>query len=204
MVKKIRKKAKEAALLKLDLGSGPNPREGFEGVDKLSFGQKWQVDLVERELRMDGSIDGTLAFKPWPWPDASVSEAHCSHTLEHFTGMERCHFWNELWRVLVVGGKCQVITPHWASNRAYGDPTHQWPPVSEMAFYYLSREWRKANAPHTDAEHLPGGFSCNFEATWGYSMHAALGPRNDEYRSEAIQWYKEAAQDTICTVTKKA
>lgn len=165
---------------KLDFGCGPHPREGFTGVDIRDFGQDITHDLRQ----------------PWPWEDESVIEAHCSHFVEHLTGLERIHFVNELYRVLVPGGTCQIIVPHWASCRAYGDYTHQWPPVSEFWFYYLNKDWRKDNAPHNDA------YTCHFQATWGYSLHPSVQPRNQEYQQTAIQFYKEAAQDIIATLTK--
>lgn len=113
--------------IKLDFGCGANKRPGFVGVDIINFpGVDQVVDLL----------------KPWPWKDSSVEEAHTSHFIEHLDGKERIHFANELYRVLIPDGKCQVIVPHWASCRAYGDPSHKWPPVSEFWFYYLSREWR--------------------------------------------------------------
>lgn len=174
--------------IKLDIGCGPNPREGFEGADQYAF---------------DGKVKHVVDLrKPWPWADGSVSEAHSSHFIEHLNATERMHFCNELYRVLVMGGTCQIIVPHWASCRAYGDPTHQWPPVSEFWFYYLSREWRKANAPHTDKSLNPAGFDCNFAATWGYSLRADLNTRNTEFQQFAIANYKEAASDCIATLTK--
>jgi len=175
--------------MKIDLGAGPNKKEGFIGVDSIAFPG---VDVVMN-----------MGKDKWPWDDGSVDEAHSSHALEHLTAVERCHFANELHRVLKPGAKATIIVPHWASNRAYGDPTHQWPPVSEMWFYYLSRDWRKANAPHTDAENWPAGFACDFDATWGYGMHQALTVRNQEYQQHALNWFKEAAQDTHATLTKK-
>lgn len=141
--------------------------------------------------------------KPWPWPDGSVAEVHCSHFIEHLTALERVHFVNELHRVLRVGGKALLVAPHWASNRAYGDPTHQWPPVSEMWFYYLLRSWRLKEAPHTDAQHNPLGFSCDFDATWSYTLHPALSSRNQEYQAHAISFWKEAASDLVATLTRK-
>lgn len=168
-------------MVKLDLGAGPNTKEGFEGVDILDFGQKHQVNL---------------AVPGWPWDDGAAEEVHSSHFLEHLDGGERIVFWNELYRVLAPEGKAQIITPHWASCRAYGDPTHKWPPISEFAFYYLSEEWRRNNAPHVPLE-------CNFDATWGYSLHPALAPRNQEYQQFAIQNYKEACQDIVATVVKR-
>lgn len=140
---------------------------------------------------------------PWPWPDGSVEEIHCSHFLEHLTAMERVSFVNECQRVLKPGGKVTVVVPHWASSRAYGDPTHQWPPVSEMWFMYISKAWRSANAPHTDAKHLAGGFACDFEATWGYSMRGDLMVRNTEYQQYALTNFKDAAQDIVATLTKR-
>ena len=184
------RKSQPAPLLKLDFGCGPHPREGFAGVDRLPFGGKVThvVDLREQ---------------PWPWADASVAEAHASHFVEHLTASERIVFCNELYRVLAPNGQCQIIVPHWASCRAYGDPTHQWPPVSEFWMYYLSREWRVQNAPHTDVETVPDGFACDFVATWGYSLRPDLAIRNGEYQQFAIQNYKEVCQDIICTLTKR-
>jgi SAM-dependent methyltransferase len=174
---KARKKAAEAQILKLDFGCGKTVREGFEGVDIRNFGQKHVVDLR----------------KKWPWKDGSVDQAHCSHFVEHMKPAERVHFVNELYRVLKPEGECLVITPHWASQRAYGDLTHEWPPVSEFWFFYLKKEWRDVNAPHND------GYTCNFEVTWGYNLHPSIVQRNQEYQQEALQWSKEAAMDTVAT-----
>lgn len=172
--------------IKLDLGCGPNKKSGFLGVDHTSFPG---VDVVH---------DLT---NPWPWPDNSVEEAHASHCVEHFDSMERVHFLNELYRVLKPGAKCTIICPHWSSCRAYGDPTHKWPPVSEFAFFYWKKEWRMANAPHSDASNLKGGFSCNFEVTWGYSLNPEVAQRNQEYQQYAMTFLKEACLDVIATLT---
>lgn len=182
--------------LKLDFGCGPHPRDGFEGVDQYPF---------------DGKVKYVMDIRqPWPWPDNSVAEAHASHFLEHLDARGRVHFVNELYRVLVPNGTCMIIVPHWASHRAYGDPTHQWPPVCEFWFYYLNREWRLgdaaksllANAPHTDISINPDGFNCNFIAQWGYNLRPDLGARNAEYQQFAIANYKEACTDLIATLTK--
>ena len=175
--------------MKLDIGCGPNKKEGFTGMDQYAL---TGVDIVH-----------DVRVTPWPIEADSVEEAHSSHFLEHLTGDERVKFFNELHRVMKKGAKALIITPHWASNRAYGDPTHRWPPVSEMAFMYLSEEWRKSQAIHTDKSINPDGYDCDFEATWGYSLHPTLNTRNEEYRQFAMQNYKEAAQDMWATVTKK-
>src|SRR4029450_1928126 len=97
--------------------------------------------------------------------DGSVEEAHASHFVEHLNATQRIHFVNELYRVLIPGAKCQIIVPSWSSCRAYGDLTHQWPPISEFWFYYLSKDWRAQNAPHNDF------YQCDFDVTWGYGLH---------------------------------
>lgn len=173
----------EKPKLKLDLGCGKNKREGFIGVDSRKFDG---VDQV---------VD--LSKKTWPWPDNSVEEVHCSHFVEHLTAESRIHFANELYRILVPGGKATIMTPHWASTRAYGDLTHQWPPVSEFWYYYLLRSWRETQAPHNDM------YTCDFDVTWGYSMHPALISRNPEYQMHALGFWKEAAQDLIATLIKR-
>lgn len=196
MAKKKAAKTTEKKLLKLNLGSGPTKMEGFLSVDAIKFPE---VDIV---------ADLT---KKWPWANESVEEVHCSHTVEHLTAMQRVHFVNELYRVLIPDGKATIITPHWSSCRAYGDPTHQWPPISEFWFYYLSKEWRlgnkeknlPGNAPHTDAIYIKNGFACNFEATWGYSLHPAVQIRNQESQQFMVQFYKDAAMDVMATLTKK-
>lgn len=176
------------ALLKLDLGCGPNKQPDHTGVDVRKFPG---VDVV---LDLGKAI--------WPWANESVAEAHSSHFLEHLTSLERIHFMNELHRVLVPGGKCKIIVPIWSSSRAYGDPTHQWPPIGEMTFLYLNRVWRATNAPHTDISWNPQGFKCDFEFGAGYSLHASIQHKSAEVQQHNVTFYKEAAQDIIATITK--
>jgi Methyltransferase domain len=190
MAKKVTKK--KVAPLKIDLGCGPNPREGFVGVDMFKMKG---VDIV-----------CNLAKDKWPFADNSVDEAHASHFIEHLTNLgdkwERTHFFNELYRVMKVGAKASLIFPHWCSNRYYGDPTHK-EPFSEMGFMYLLKEWRLSQAPHSDIKWLKkGGYSCDFHAEYGYSLRQDLVSRNQEFQMNALSTQKEAAQDIIATLTK--
>jgi SAM-dependent methyltransferase len=170
--------------LKLDLGCGKNKvAADWIGVDSRPFpGVDQVVDLT----------------KTWPWEEGSVDEVNASHVVEHFDGVERVHFVNELYRVLKMGGQAKIITPHWAAARAYGDLTHKWPPVSEFWYYYLNLEWREVNAPHNDS------YTCNFAAGWGYVPRADLNSRNEHYQVYAMANYKEACQDIVATLTKIA
>lgn len=176
-----KRKAKPVELLKLDLGCGRTPKPGFVGVDSRKFGQQVVADLR----------------KAWPWPDNSVEEVNCSHFVEHLNGPERIHFANELYRVLVPDGKAAIVVPHWNSPRAYGDLTHQWPPVSEWWFLYLNKAWRESQAPHNDE------YSCNFEITYGYSLRGDIAARPQEYQQYAMANYKDACQDIVSNWVKK-
>jgi Methyltransferase domain. len=175
--------------VRIDLGAGKNPKAGFVGVDRIDFG--------------NGNVICNIGTDRWPWDDSSVDEAHSAHTLEHLTNFEerweRVHFFNELHRVLKPRAKCQLIFPHWASNRYYGDPTHK-EPFSEMGFYYLDRGWRKKEAPHTDNEFNPNGYLCDFLVTYGYALHPQLLVRNSEYQQHAMTFWKDSCQDIIATL----
>lgn len=178
--------------IRIDIGCGKNKREGFLGVDILDFEG---VDIV-----MDAGKD------KWPFEDGSVDEVHASHFVEHLLPAERIHFVNELQRVLkdpvyengrIVNGFATMIVPHWASQRAYGDLTHTWPPVSEFWFYYLDKDWRAVNAPHNL------DYKCHLQVTWGYALHPEINNRNIEYQQNAMKFWKEACSDIIAQISKK-
>lgn len=172
---------KIAEPLRLDLGCGPRKREGFHGVDAMAFEG---VDTV-LDLR-----------QTWPWADASVDEVSSSHFVEHLTGAERIHFFNELGRVLKPGAKAYIVTPDWAHDCAYGDPTHQWPPMSRWYPLYLHKEWRAGNAPHV-------GYTCDFDHVIGGSWDGWLETRNMEFRIFAMQRYNNSMRDLQVTFTKR-
>jgi hypothetical protein len=177
----------QAENLKLDLGCGKRKKEGFIGVDQHAF------EGVDQVVNLKG---------PWPWGNGSVEEIHMSHCLEHFNGNERVHIFNEMYRVMRIGAKATIMTPYWCSNRAYGDFTHQWPPVSEMLYNYLWKAWRLENAPDNDSSVNPSGYHCDFDYTYGYSVHPTIQAKNQEAQMYALSFYKEAASDLICTITK--
>lgn len=176
------KKEEPVPPLKLDFGCGKNKAAGFHGVDSIAF---------------DG-VDTVLDVRktPWPWEDSSVDEVHTSHFVEHLTGTERVAFFNELYRVMKKGAQARVITPHWSNACSYGDPTHQWPPMSEWYAYYLNKGWRDVNAPHA-------GFTCDFDFVVGGSWDSWLEVRNMDTRVFAMSRYINSYRDLIVTLTKK-
>jgi SAM-dependent methyltransferase len=207
----LQKEDKMSESIKLNIGSGPNPMDGFISIDTIKFNNDIVVcNTAEPKWRFEkdsivGLIDGEgieigkdYKERSFILPDNSVDEVHCSHMIEHLTAQERIHFINELYRVLKPKAKATIIAPHWASCRAYGDLTHQWPPVSEFWFYYLSKEWRATNAPHSTYNE-----DVDFECTWGYSMNPAIVTRNPEFQQYAMANFKEAITDLHATLVKR-
>ena len=176
--------------MKLDLGCGPNKRPDFYGVDILpAFNGK-----PAEECGVDLVFD--LRTTPWPWESDSVEEAFSSHFVEHLTGTERVGFFNELCRVMQKGARALIVTPHWSHACAYGDPTHQWPPMSEWYAYYLNAEWRKVNAPHAP-------YTCDFDFMVGGSWDPWLQTRNPEFQQEKMQHNINSFRDLHVTLTKR-
>jgi Methyltransferase domain len=175
----------DAAPLRIDLGCGTQKKKGFLGCDQRAFPG---VDVVMNLMTR------------WPWHDNTVDEAHMSHALEHFTGLQRVHIFNELYRVLKPGAFATIITPHWGSTRAYGDFTHAWPPVSEFLYSYLLKEWRAVNAPDTDIGWNPAGYNCDFEAEVRFTLHPQISVLDDNAKNHAITFFKEACQDMVVAI----
>jgi predicted SAM-dependent methyltransferase len=177
--------------LKLDLGSGNNPREGFEGVDLYAEKATHKVNL--------------MAF-PWQWADNSVSELHCSHFVEHLPmvyvsakggehadgpsvmpGVGRVdlliRFFNECHRILKPDAHMTVIVPSLRSSRAFQDPTHRRFIAGETVLY-LSKQWREMNG----LEHYLGA-TCDFgvEAFPTIAPNLGLELLSPEPQSRRIQ-----------------
>lgn len=195
-------------MLKLDIGCGTRKTNSldehpFIGVDIIPFDG---VDVVH-----------DVRVTPWPWEDGSVDEVFSSHFLEHLTGEERISFFNELHRVMKVGGKALIITPDWSHSCSYGDPTHKWPPLSAWYPLYLNKAWRAVNAPHVDGafetknelatgvsyHSISTGYTCDFDWVIGYGMDERLLARSDDHRNHAIQFYTNSARDLHVTLVKR-
>jgi len=192
--------------LKLDLGCGQNPKEGFEGVDIRGGKASRVVDL----------------FKfPWPFEDGSVEELHSSHFLEHipareieeqdlhpgdgpamaarreqFLGQDMFFaFMDECYRILKPDCWMHVVVPSGRSNRAFQDPTHRRFFMQET-FVYLNAEWRKSQG----LDHYR--VACNFAGDIGHSMPQEEGLRAPEALNQRINTMWNVTVDFIAKLKK--
>lgn len=170
----------EKKLIKLDIACGQNKPQGFVGVDIANIPG---VDVVH-----------DLEQYPWPFESESVKEATCSHYFEHTNDMIK--FMNELYRILIPGGKCIITSPYYTSVRCWQDPTHK-NAISEHSFLYYNDGWRKANK----LDHY--GITCDFDFTYGYVMSQEWASRSREAQEFAIKHYWNVVSDIQVTLIKR-
>lgn len=152
-------------MIKLDLGCGQNPKEGFQGIDS------------SKHSKAEYTFD--LCWDAWPFEDDSVDELYCSHFIEHipanFCGEKDLlfQFFDEAYRVAKPGCKFYLQWPYFQSARAFQDPTHRrFIPIETM--FYLQREWRINNG----LDHY------NVNCNWIPEDQYALGHWSDSTRVE--------------------
>ncbi len=98
--------------MRLDIGCGTNPMEGFTGVD--------------RYVVMDGIVNADM----WdlPYPDDSIDEIYSSHALEHVEkGMIESTL-REWRRVLKPGAAALILVPdlEWCCRNWLEHKTNDW------------------------------------------------------------------------------
>jgi hypothetical protein len=199
--------------LKLDLGCGQNPKEGFEGVD----------------IRGGKAVHVCDLFKfPWPFADSSVEEIHTSHFLEHvpareieerdllppkevpdlesamdalrtrFLGQDMLFaFMDECYRILKPESWMHVVVPSGRSNRAFWDPTHRRFFMQET-FLYFNADWRKSQG----LDHYRVG--CHFSVDVGHSMPQEEGLRSPEAQAQRVMTLWNVTADWIAKFKKLA
>jgi SAM-dependent methyltransferase len=196
-------------LLRLDLGCGHRPRDGFEGVDLHSPSAKHKVDLFRF---------------PFPWADRSVEALLSSHFIEHlpardveerdlvlegsghreirqeFIGKDFLYaFMDECHRILAPGGTFLVIVPNQSWDGAYQDPTHR-RFLNQNTFLYFNRTQREQMGVD-----LYSRASCDFMI----SQMTPVGPedfalRAAEVQERAFKHYRNTVYEWHITLQKKS
>jgi SAM-dependent methyltransferase len=169
---------------KINIGCGRETKEGFDGIDIIDYGQKHIVDVR----------------KGLPFKNNTIDEVYSRHFLICLTNFnekyDRVKFFNELFRVMKPGSIATLIIPSWNAAGGYANPTFQ-EAFYEGVLYFLNKDWRTANNPEVTL------YTCDFDPTWGYSLHPALATRNQEYQQFAIANYCNASTDIMITLKKR-
>ena len=95
--------------MKINLGSGNRPVEGWVNVD------------IQQRVNPDVCCDITEGL---PFPDHSADEIRAFDFLEHLPLGKQIFVITEIWRVLIPGGVFEHFTPSTDGRGAFMDPTH--------------------------------------------------------------------------------
>ena len=167
--------------LKLDLGAGSRPTEGFKSVDVVGD-PDYLVDLFQY---------------PWPFKDRSVREACAHHFIEHiphyrpeYNGVDGFWmFFNELHRVCTKNAKVTLTCPYFKNDRAFYDPSHT-RYIHWMNFHYFDPQWMAAQ----QLEHYP--ITAHFQVVnIAGAVPDSLMNRTQEYQDQARDQYWNAMGD---------
>lgn len=164
------RKKKEEKLLRLNLGT-----QDVENFDKVKF--------------------NPLTF-PWPVKDGSVEELVSPMMMNYIPAKWRQKYVEEMYRVLVPGGKALIWVPYYTSMRASQDYMEEWPPYCEASFMYFNKEWMKVNHPERNIQ-------CDFDLSFSYQAEPETSTKADEMRSFMVKHYVNAVRDLQVTLTKK-
>lgn len=104
-------KSYKRKLLKLDLGCGNNPKNGYIGIDNFYKSK----NVIKKDV--------LLYLKRLP--DNSVSEIYSRHFFEHLNYEYIKKMLLQIDRVLTNGGSINITVPHYSNPFFYSDPTHK-------------------------------------------------------------------------------
>lgn len=106
--------------VRLDVGCGPDKRDGAVGLDHRPYpGVDVVFDLNSGE--------------PWPLENDRFDYIHASHIIEHLDDTLR--FFSEAHRVAMDGAILHIETPHYTSRDSWIDPTH----VKHFSFFFTDQ-----------------------------------------------------------------
>jgi hypothetical protein len=94
--------------IRLNLGVGRRPRDGYYGLDMIEMPG---VDLV-------ADLNEPLSALP----DNSVEAVFTHHTFEHIVNL--LPLLKEIHRIVIPNGTVEVVVPHFSNPYGYSDPTH--------------------------------------------------------------------------------
>lgn len=202
MAKKKIAAVKEDKLIFLDLGCGQNKssEESLFQNGLIKEEDKGKVKIIGIDNQQIQGVDlvWDLTQFPYPFKDNSVDGAFSSHFVEHLDGPQRIQFYNEMYRILKMGGKMRHIHPYYKSSRAVQDPTHKFPSICEESYLYWDKNWREANK----LGHYLG--TCDYEFSIYYTfMDNTWMTKNEETRNHAIRHFFNVVADMIVDMKKR-
>jgi predicted SAM-dependent methyltransferase len=168
-------------MLKLNIGCGPNPLEGW-----------YNVDLHAQVIGV-GLLDATKRF---PYPDDTFDRIFTEHMIEHITYEEGQRMLAECYRVMKPGGRLRVSTPdlEWLTSLTTGQiPGDR---LKLTADYIV---WACTNFNPAEPV-LPETVVNNFVRAWGHQYiytHYVLAAQLDNLGFKNQVWRRVGESDDL-------
>ncbi len=152
-------------MIKLNIGCGGNPLKDYINID--------QDNLEQIKKRYpQKKFDGDLIVKNYdifllPFEDSSVDEIRSDSLIEHLTFFEEKIFFNEIKRVIKIGGRLEISTPDFEMA------VKQWLAADDdwKDFFRNDDEAIKQN-------HWFGNYTDKPNNRWGYLLATIFGSQN--------------------------
>ena len=139
---------------RLNLGCCDRRIDGYLGVDRVPGpAVDWVVDLSQ----------------PWPFEPDSVTQIMAHDVIEHLP--DKILTMNEIHRVLVMGGRVDIVVPTTDGRGAFQDPTHvsYW---NRNSFWYYER-----GNPYRERFAQSYGIRAAFRVVTDETMATSDGPK---------------------------
>jgi SAM-dependent methyltransferase len=167
--------------MKINLGSGGQPREGYVNVDSNPKSPK--VSVVH-----------DLDAYPWPFESDCADEVYISHCLEHLADRNRAM--KEIHRILKPGGVLHALVPHFTWQFAYADPTHRHF-FAHGTFFYYARECGYFDFKFSSCRvHLTFGKTLSF---WNIALEPLFNLFPNVYEQSPLRMFPAVEIDAVLT-----
>jgi hypothetical protein len=153
------------------------------------------VKIEPKPINLVADVKDPQVF-PWLLAEGSASEVTCVGVFEFIPGVLRGKFMDEIYRILIPGGKAAFKVPFYNTAAAIQDYTLAWPPLSEASFCYFDKAQRESIG-------LKREIVCDFEVAFGYDVPPDIATKNDETRSFNIRHYTNVVQALNVVLTKR-
>ena len=149
---------------------------------------------VKKDLSQDEIESAKFNLK-----SESISEMTCIGVFEYIPGKDRGRFLDEIYRVLIPGGKAAFRVPYWNTYAAIQDYAYEWPPLCEASFCYFDKVQRESIGLTKEIRPI----LCDFEVSFGYDVPPEIAGKNDETRSYSIKHYANVINALNVVLTKR-
>ena len=154
-------------MIKLNIGCGGNPLKDYINIDQDSL-EQIRKRYPEKKFEDDLILKNHDIFN-LPFDESTVDEIKSDSLIEHLNFIQEKKFFNEIKRVIKVGGRLEISTPDFEMT------VKQWLAAKDdwKDFFRDDDEAIKQN-------HWFGNYNNKPNNRWGYLLATIFGSQNGE------------------------